>query len=190
MEQEREKTARRARPADRAAADALLPLVYDQLRALAAKELRAEKPGHTLQPTALVHEAYMRLAEQTRAKWNDRTHFLAVAAVAIRRILVNHAKARGRTKRGGSWVRVPLDDALDSVQERAVDVDALDAALKRLAAIDPLQERIVELRFFGGLTAEQTARALEVPLRTVEREWAVARAWLRAEVAGASGGEA
>jgi len=168
---------------DAAAAERLLPLVYEELRAIAASHLRQERVGHTLQPTALVHEAYMRLIDQNSVRWNGRSHFLAVAAMAMRRVLVNHARDRRRLKRGGPEMkRVPLDDAVGVLEERAGDLEALDAALTRLAAMDPQQARIVELRFFGGLTAPETAEAMGISERTVHREWSLARAWLRGEV--------
>jgi RNA polymerase sigma factor (TIGR02999 family) len=164
------------------AADELLPLVYDELRSMAARHLKGERHGHTLQPTALAHEAYLKLVGQTRVQWQGRAHFLAVAATAMRRILVNHAKARGRRKRGGEAQRVPLDVAFESFQERAVDVRALDEALGKLAEMDAGQARIVELRFFGGLTVQETAEVLGVSARTVHREWTLAKAWLHGEV--------
>jgi RNA polymerase sigma-70 factor, ECF subfamily len=170
---------------DQRAADQLLPLVYEQLRALAAAYLHTERPGHTLQPTALVNEAYLKLVEQSRAKYESRAHFFAIAATAMRRILVNHANARSAAKRGGGdvpQVRVSLDAALDSFQERAIDLEALDEALNRLAVLDERQARLVEMRFFGGMTAEEAATAVGMSPRTAEREWASARAWLHAEV--------
>ncbi|HEY3244420.1 MAG TPA: sigma-70 family RNA polymerase sigma factor [Phycisphaerae bacterium] len=167
---------------DPAAADALLPLVYDELQAVAARHLRRERPDHTLQTTALVHEAYLRLIDQSRVQWRGRAHFLAVAAMAMRRILVNHAKARARVKRGGQAARLPLDEAFESFQQRSVDLEALDEALARLSKIDPDQGRMVELRFFGGLSVEETAKVLGISPRTVHREWDLAKAWLRAEV--------
>lgn len=170
---------------DSSAAGELLPLVYDELRAMAARHLRAERSGHTLQPTALVHEAYLKLVDQSRVQWRGRAHFMAVAATAMRRILVNHAKARGRLKRGGPPAgreRVALDDAVDSFEHRAVDLEALDEALERLATMDAVQARIVELRFFGGLSVEETAETLGISTRTVHREWDLAKAWLRGEV--------
>lgn len=173
----------KASEGDAAAAERLLPLVYEELRAIAARYLRQERAGHTLQPTALVHEAYVRLIDQTSVRWNGRSHFLAVAAIAMRRVLVNHARARRRLKRGGQEMkRVPLDDAVGVLEERAGDLEALDEALTKLAAMDPQQARIVELRFFGGLTAPETAEAMGISERTVHREWALARAWLRGEV--------
>jgi RNA polymerase sigma factor (TIGR02999 family) len=167
---------------DPAAAEELLPLVYEELRAMASRQLRRERPGHTLGTTGLVHEAYLKLVDQSRVQWQGRAHFLAIAATAMRRILVNHAKARGRIKRGGEAARIPLDEALESFQERSIDLDALDEALDRLSALDRDQARIVELRFFGGLSVEETARVLEISPRTVHREWDLAKAWLRGEV--------
>lgn len=170
---------------DERAAARLFPLVYDQLRQLAAGQLRHERAGHTLQPTALVHEAYLRLVDQTRVQWQGRTHFLAVAASAMRRILVNHAKARDRLKRGGEGRdqrRVPLDDVVDSLTKRGTDLEALDEALRRLSGLDPQQARIVEMRFFGGMTVDEVARVLSISPRSVHREWAMARAWLRGEL--------
>lgn len=169
---------------DPIAAEQLLPLVYDELRQLASLQLRRERPGHTLQPTALVHEAWLRLVDQTHVEWQNRAHFLAVAATAMRRILVNHAKARASLKRGGDgWdrLRVPLDDLVDSLSHH-VDLAALDESLTRLAELDPQQARIVEMRFFGGLTVEEIAKSLELSPRTVHRDWAMARAWLRGEL--------
>lgn len=170
---------------DAAAAADLLPVVYDELRQLAGRMLRRERAGHTLQPTALAHEAFIKLIDQTRVEWKGRIHFLAVAATAMRRILVNHAKTRGRIKRGGPGAdgrRVPLDDALESFEQRAVDLEALDEALNRLAELDPQQTRLVELRFFGGMTAEEAADVLGISVRTAHREWDTAKAWLRGEV--------
>ncbi len=175
---------------DSIAAEQLLPLVYDELRQLAERQLRLERPGHTLQPTALVHEAWLRLIDQTRVHWQNRAHFLAIAATAMRRILVNHAKARASLKRGGEGhdrLRVPLDQLVDSLSDHA-DLAALDEALKRLAELDPQQARVVEMRFFGGLTVDEVAKSLELSPRTVHRDWAMARAWLRGELL--KGGEA
>lgn len=168
---------------DRQAAEALLPMVYDQLRRLAGQYLRGQAPGHTLQPTALVHEAYLKVAGSDDASWTDRGHFFAVAAVAMRHILVNHAKAKRREKRGGGRARRPIDEVAVQVEERAIDLLALDEALARLEEADPQQARIVELRFFGGLSVEETARALKISVRTVHREWTTARLWLHGEVA-------
>ena len=165
------------RPGD--VAKKLMPLVYDELRELAARYLRAERRGHTLQPTALVHEAFMRLIDQDRVDWKGRTHFFAVGAQAMHRILIDHARARGRGKRGGDWQRVVLDEAQTPEDLRNIDLVALKDALETLAALDPQQARIVELRFFGGLTVEEVAHVLEVSKRTVEGDWTHAKAWLR-----------
>ena len=167
---------------DQVAADKLLPLVYDELRALAARYLQEERPSHTLQTTALVHEAYLKLIDQSRVKWKDRTHFFAVAATAMRRILVNHAKAKKRSKRGGDQEKISLDVAAAIYEERALDLVALDEALEQLAAMDQQQSRIVELRFFGGLTVDEVAEVLGISARTVHREWTTARAWLRGQI--------
>ena len=164
-------------PAD--VAQRLLPFVYDELRELAERYLRSERRGHTLQPTALVHEAFMRLIDQSRVDWKGRTHFYAVGAEAMRRILIDHARARGRGKRGGQWQRVLLDEA-DTPQElRDLDLIALHDALEALAALDAQQARIVELRFFGGLTVEEVAHVLGVSKRKIEGDWTHAKAWLR-----------
>jgi RNA polymerase sigma factor (TIGR02999 family) len=167
------------------AAQRLFPLVYDELRRLAARYLRGQAPGHTLQPTALVHEAYMKLIGHEEASWTGpRGHFFALAAVSMRHILVNHARARRRARRGGGAAkRVPLDDVGALIEERAIDLVALDEALTRLAAMDARQARIVELRFFGGLSVEETARATGLSVRTVNREWSTARLWLRDQIA-------
>jgi RNA polymerase sigma factor (TIGR02999 family) len=169
---------------DQDAANRLFPLVYEQLRAQAARYLQGEAPGHTLQPTALVHEAYIKLVGQHRASWQDRGHFFAVAAMAMRRILVNHAKAKKSHKRGGDQTRQPLeiDSLAEQFEQRAIDLVALDEALEQLRAISSEQARLVELRFFAGLTVEQAAEALGVSERTVHRDWALARAWLRGEI--------
>ena len=160
----------------------LLPLVYGELRRLAAQRLRRERPDHTLQPTALVHEAYIRLVDQRRVRWQNRAHFYGVAAQVMRRILVDRARARGADKRGAGWQRVTLVGDKTPNGSRDVDVLALDDALQRLAALDPQQERIVELRYFGGLTLDETAEVIGISTATVKREWAIARAWLRAEL--------
>ena len=165
------------RPGD--VAKKLMPLVYDELRELAARDLRAERRGHTLQPTALVHEAFMRLIDQDRVDWKGRTHFYAVGAQAMHRILIDHARARGRGKRGGDWQRVVLDEAQTPEDLRNIDLVALNDVLETLAALDPQQARIVELRFFGGLTVEEVAHVLEVSKRKVEGDWTHAKAWLR-----------
>lgn len=165
----------------REALDDLLPLVYGELRRLASRYLRHEPLNHTLQPTALVHEAYMRLIDQRRVKWRNRAHFYGVAAQIMRRILVDHARAQRADKRGAGWERVPLvEDAIPTSDD--VDVLALDEALVRLAAFDPQQGRIVELRYFGGLTIDEVAEVVGVSAATVVREWTIAKAWLRSEL--------
>jgi RNA polymerase sigma factor (TIGR02999 family) len=163
------------------ALDRLLPQIHDELRKLAASYLRRERPDHTLQPTALVNEAFLKLVDQRAAKWQNRAHFFGIAAQAMRRILVDHARAHAASKRGGAMRRVPLDDAMLG---RPVDVDLLDLdeALTRLAAMDPQQSRIVELRFFGGLTMEETAEVMHISPATIGREWRMAKAWLSAEL--------
>ena len=166
------------------AIDRLAPLVYDELRRQARLQLRGERAGHTLQPTALVHEAFLRLVGQSRAQWQNREQFFAVASRAMRRVLVDHARARMAAKRGDGQTFVVLDEARAASAPPGVDVLALDQALDRLAAIDPRQARVVELRYFGGLTAPETAAALDVSLATVNRDWTMARAWLFRELGG------
>lgn len=173
-----------AQAGDEAARSALLPLIYEELRRLAGAYMRGEREGHTLQPTALVHEAWMRLTGLDVGAAGDRSGFLRVAARAMRQVLVDHARAVRTGKRGGSARRVSIDDALASFNERAGDLVALDEALERLAQIDERKSRVVELRFFGGLTVEEAAAALELPVRTVERDWTLARAWLKKELDG------
>ncbi len=168
-----------------ASAEQLLPQVYDELHALAERYLFRERPDHTLQPTALINEAFLRLSEQERAAWKDRSHFVLIAARAMRQILVNHALHRGALKRGGHWREVALDDAIAVFRERSIDLIALDEILARLADVDPDQAKIVELRFFGGLDVKEAAEALGMSVRTVEREWSMARAWLRRELEAA-----
>ncbi len=167
------------------ALDALLPAVYDELRVLAQRFLRHERPDHTLQPTALVNEAYLRLSQQRRVDWLDRAQFFGIAAQMMRRILVNHAEAKHAAKRGGTATRVTLDDAVSWSGERDLDLVELDEALNRLAAIDARQARLVELRFFAGLTIEDTADLLGVSPATVKRDWTVAKTWLRRELSHA-----
>lgn len=161
------------------ARDEVLELMYRPLRAMAERHLQRERDGHTLQPTALVHELYLRLVDQRQVDWDDRTHFLAVAAHVMRRILVDYARRRQSLKRGGEWVPVTIDAALDVMAEEKLDVVALDEALDRLAAIFPQQSKVVELRFYGGLTIDETAAAMSVSPATISREWTMARAWLR-----------
>jgi RNA polymerase sigma factor (TIGR02999 family) len=173
----------RATEGDPRALKTLIPLVYDELRRLARAQLRRERPGHTLQTTALVHEAYLRLAGQEKLSFESRGHLRAIAANTMRRILVEHARARRAAKRGGERARLTLTDGLGLAEEsKPVDVLALDEALRRLAEVDPRASRVVELRFFGGLTVEETAEILGVSAPTIKREWALARAWLRREM--------
>lgn len=160
------------------ALDRLFPLVYDELRRIAHRALRRDEGGHTLSTTAVVHEAYLRLVDQERASWNDRGHFLAIAATAIRHILVDYARRQKRLKRGGERRPVTLDEAMILANERADTLLALDEALSDLAAMSERLSRVVECRFFAGLTTEDTAAALQVTTRTVERDWRKARAWL------------
>jgi RNA polymerase sigma factor (TIGR02999 family) len=168
---------------DRGVLDELLPLIYNELRRLASSYLRRERDGHTLQPTALVHEAYLRLVDQTSVNWKDRAHFLGVAAQMMRRILVDHARAREAEKRGGEFQKLSLDENLDvPVGERDINLVALDDALSRLAEIDPQKSKVVELRFFGGLSVEETAEVLGVSAPTVKRQWRMAKAWLYGQV--------
>ena len=169
---------------DGQALDKLLPLVYDELRQLADRYLRRERSDHTLQATALVHEAYIKLIDQRSVRWQNRAHFFGVAAQAMRRILVDHARRRGGQKRGGDAHKVALDEALIVSDERAAEVVALDEALARLAEIAPRKSQLVELRFFGGLGIEETAEVLKVSPGTVMRDWTFAKAWLRREIAG------
>jgi RNA polymerase sigma-70 factor (ECF subfamily) len=169
---------------DERALDRLTPLVYEELRQQAARYLRKERPGHSLQATALINEAFLRLIDVKDVQWQNRAHFFAIAANLMRRILVDHARRRDAEKRGGSHMRLTLDEALAMAKEPEVDLLAIDEALDRLAAIDEQQARVVELRFFSGLTVEETAAALGVSPKTVKRDWSVARAWLRREIGG------
>jgi RNA polymerase sigma factor (TIGR02999 family) len=167
---------------DQAARDELMPLVYEELRRLAHQCLRRERPGHTLQTSALLNEAYLRLVDQKNIHWQDRSHFFGIAARLMRQVLVDYARKRRYAKRGGDARRVSLDEAMIASEERAADVVALDDALKSLAEIDPRQSQIVELRFFGGLSIEETAEVLAVSPGTVMRDWTLAKAWLRRAV--------
>lgn len=165
------------------ALDELLPHIYNELHRQAAAYLRRERPNHTLQTTALVHEAYLKLIDQKQVQWKSRGHFFALAAQAMRRILVDHAKSRHREKRGGPNEDVPLEDQLLAVAEETnIDVIALDEALSRLAKFDPQQERIVEMRYFAGLSLDETAAAIGISRATAARDWAVAKAWLHREL--------
>ena len=165
------------------ARDELLGLVYEPLRAIAQRHLHRERDGHTLQPTALVHELYLKLVDQRRVAWNDRAHFFAVAAQVMRRILVDHARRRNSEKRGGDLIEVTIGAALDlaSANEN-FDVVALDDALQKLEKIFPQQARIVELRFYAGLTIDETAEVMGISPATISREWTMARAWLKREL--------
>jgi RNA polymerase sigma factor (TIGR02999 family) len=172
------------RAGDSAAGERLLPAIYDELHRQAARAMRREDGAHTLQATELVHEAYLRLVDQRRVEWRSRAHFFGVAAQMMRRVLVDHARTRLAEKRGGALQRVTLGDVgAGASDDDGLDVLALHEALERLAALDPDQARLVELRYFGGLGIEDTAQALGVSPATVKREWAVARAWLRRELA-------
>src|SRR6267143_910079 len=163
---------------DTAALDKLTPLIYDELRRLAHHYMSSERPGHTLQTTALVNEAYLRLVDRKNVHWQNRAHFFAIAAQSMRCILVDHARGQAYAKRGGGARKITLDEATVVSQERAAEVVAVDEALKGLAALDPQQSRIVELRFFGGLTIEETAEVLHLSPATIKRQWGTARAWL------------
>jgi RNA polymerase sigma factor (TIGR02999 family) len=176
----------RATAGDAQAASRLMPLVYDELRRLAASYLRRERKGQTLQATALVHEAYVRLIGPGDRPWTSRTHFLAIAALSMRQVLVDRARRRAAAKRGGDAERLTLDDAMLAAPEagETIDLVALDDALNRLAALDPLQARIVELRYFGGLTVEETAAAVKLSPATVKRHWTLARAFLKKALDG------
>lgn len=160
----------------------LMPAVYDELRRLARRYLRQEWRGRSIQATDLVHEAYLRLIKDGRQRWQNETHFLAIAAISMRRILVERARARGAAKRGGSRLRVTLDERAAAADAPSIDVLALDQALDKLAALDPQRARIVELRFFGGLTVEEAAEALGISPATVKRGWSLAKAWLTREI--------
>ena len=173
---------REARAGDRAALDELLPLVYRELRQIAARHLAQERPGHTLQATALVHEVYLRLIDQHSVDWRNRAHFFSIAAEMMRRILVNHAVSRRAQKRGAGETLLSLDEVISFPNRQDVDLILLDEALTRLAELDPSQARIVELRFFGGLTVEEVAEVLGVSDSEVKREWRSAKAWLTTQL--------
>jgi len=159
-----------------------MPVVYDELRRMARRYMRLEGPGHTLQTTALVNEAYIRLVDQKRVTWQNRAHFFGIAAQLIRRLLVDHARARHRLKRGGAVLKVEWSEQISPPVSRQMDLVALDDALNRLANLEPQKSRIVELRFFGGLSIEETAEALNISQATVKRDWSFARAWLHREM--------
>jgi RNA polymerase sigma factor (TIGR02999 family) len=166
----------------REALDQLLPQVYAELRRLAASYFRRERPHHTLQPTALVHEAFVKLVDQRAVRWQNRAHFFGIAAQLMRRILVDHARARDAAKRGAGEAPLPLEEWQLTAPGVDLEILALDEALTRLASMDPRQSRVVELRFFAGLTMDETAEVLQVSPATVGREWTLARAWLYAEI--------
>jgi len=167
---------------DRAALDGLLPILERELHGIARRYMSLEKPGHTLQTTALVNEAYLRLVDVKQANWRDRAHFLAVCAQIMRRILVDHARARRSDKRGGGVPSVTLDEALAVSPAASTDVVAVDDALRSLAKIDPRKARVVELRFFGGLSVEETAAVLGISVESVARDWRLAKVWLLREL--------
>lgn len=167
---------------ERAAVDALLPHVYKELRRLAGGYMKREREGHTLDATGLVHEAYMKLVDQSRVEWQNRSHFFGIAATAMRRILVDHARAKQADKRGGGFAHTELSDDLVGSDARREEVIAVDAALERLATWDPAKSRVIELRFFGGLSIEECADVMQVSIATVNRHWRMAKAWLHGEL--------
>jgi RNA polymerase sigma factor (TIGR02999 family) len=173
------------RRGDDKAARRLLLLVYDELRALAGDMFRDQPPDHTWEPTALVHEAYIRLVNHQEVEWTDRAHFLAVAAKAMRNLLIDHARKHKADKRGGGWQRVALDAVVDSAAERSIDLLALDESLEELGRLHERQARVVELRFFGGLTVRAAAEVLKVSPASVDNDWRMARAWLTRRLTGA-----
>jgi RNA polymerase sigma factor (TIGR02999 family) len=167
---------------DPQAASRLVPLVYGELRQIAARFMRRERVDHTLQTTALVHEAYLKLVEQTPASWQNRAHFFAIAAQVMRHILIDHARGHAREKRGGGQPVIQFDEGLVFSPEQSSELLEVDAALQRLTELDPRQGKIVELRFFGGLTVDETAAVLRISPKTVKRDWSVAKAWLHGEL--------
>jgi RNA polymerase sigma-70 factor, ECF subfamily len=171
---------------DPTAEERLIPHVYGELRRLASHYMRRERSDHTLQATALVHEAYLKLIDQHEVNWQGRAHFLGIAAQLMRRILVDHARSHHAVKRGGEQQRIPLDDVIIFSESKSSELIALDEALSRLAQIDARQSRIVELRFFAGLSVEETAEVLSISPKTVKRDWSVARAWLHREISKGS----
>ena len=170
------------RKGDAQALDVLLPLVYSELRRQARRYLQRERPDHTLQATALVNEAYLKLVEQRNVHWQNRAHFLGVAAQAMRRILIDHARTHRRMKRGGAIPNVTLNEDLIAGEGRSIDLLALDEALHRLGSLDPRQAKVVELRYFGGLSVEESAEVLKVSPATIKRDWTMAKAWLHSEL--------
>jgi RNA polymerase sigma factor (TIGR02999 family) len=177
-----------AREGDRHALEILVPIVYDELRRLAASYLRRERPGQTLQATALVHDAYLRLLQDTHLSWQNRAHFFGIAARSMRQILIERARARRTAKRGGDQIRVTFDPMLNVPIEPLLDLEVLDEALTRLADLDPELARVVEVRFFGGLSIEETGEALGISPATVKRRWTTAKAWLARELGAAGAG--
>ena len=173
---------RQVQAGDRAALDELLPLVYRELKGIAARQLAGERPGHTLQATALVNEAYLRLVDQHSVDWRNRAHFFSIAAETMRRVLVNHAISRRAEKRGAGVTMLALDEAASFPERREVDLVLLDEALTRLANLDPVQARIVEMKFFAGLSNEEVAEVLGTSESTVKREWRSAKAWLAVQL--------
>lgn len=169
---------------DPAAMERLLPLVYEELRELARREMRREREGHTLGATAVVHEAYLRLAELDRITWEGRAHFFGAAAMAMRRVLISYARSRNAQKRGAGAVPVPIEDVVLAARERPEEILALDEALTRLEEVNSRQARVVECRFFAGMNIDETAAALGISNATVRRDWALARAWLNRELGG------
>jgi len=168
---------------DRTALDRLTPMVYAELRRMAGRYMARERPGNSLQATALVNEAFLRLVEVDNVRWQDRAHFFAVSAQMMRRILVDAARARGSEKRGGAVVRVDLNESVDAIPDRGGELVALDEALDALAQLDPRKAKVVEMRFFGGLSVEETAEVLKISSQSVMRDWKLARAWLMRELA-------
>jgi RNA polymerase sigma factor (TIGR02999 family) len=173
-----------ARLGNEEALAALIPIVYDELRRLAAHYLRREQPGHTLQATALVHDVYLRLLQDSHLSWQNRAHFFGIAARSMRQVLIERARARGAAKRGGDHVRVTFDPGLIAAVPESIDLEALDDALTRLGALDPGLARVVEVRFFGGLSIEEAAEALSVSPATIKRRWTLAKAWLARDLGG------
>lgn len=176
---------RQVQDGNREALDELFPIIYKELRRLASSQLANERANHTLQPTALVHEAYMRLIDQHSVNWQNRAHFFSIAAETMRRILVNHAVQRNAQKRGSGVACIELDEAIsyhDQAADRELDIVLLDDALKQLEEFDPTQAKIVELRFFGGLTVEETAEVMKISESTVKREWRMAKSWLKTKL--------
>src|SRR5262245_57780983 len=173
---------------DQAALDELIPLVYEELHRMAKRHLGRERPGHTLQTSALVNEAYMRLIDQRNVRWQNRAHFLSIAARLMRRILIDHARAHHYAKRGGAAIKVSLGKAIDVSEARSAELVSLDDAMSALATLDPRKSQVVELRFFGGMSVEETAEVLGVSPVTVMRDWSTAKAWLHREIKGRAGG--